>query len=171
MASDVTADPACDVAHGKAGYQVQPSTLVAVFASPVAKYLLSYGADLGYRTVLVDPGGSAGETGAEEVRTDVPALDEATDLVVTDHHRPELGPLLRDALAHKARWIGVLGNPRHPGPHVSALAALGVPPEEVARVHRPVGLNIGSRTPPEIAIATLAGLIADRNDRPGGFEF
>ncbi|MFF0770462.1 XdhC family protein [Nonomuraea wenchangensis] len=52
-----------------------------------------------------------------------------------------------------------------------ALADLGVPPEEVARVHRPIGLNIGSRTPPEIAVATLAGLIADRNGRPGGFAF
>jgi xanthine dehydrogenase accessory factor len=38
-------------------------------------------------------------------------------------------------------------------------------------VHRPVGLNIGSRTPAEIAIATLAGLIADRNGRAGGFHF
>jgi len=41
----------------------------------------------------------------------------------------------------------------------------------IARVHRPIGLNIGSRTPPEIAVATLAGLLADRNGRPGGFEF
>ena len=46
-----------------------------------------------------------------------------------------------------------------------------MPEEEIARVHRPVGLNIGSRTPPEIALSTLAGLIADRNDRPGGFAF
>jgi len=44
----------------------------------------------------------------------------------------------------------------------------------MARVHRPIGLNIGSRTPPEIALPALpalAGLLADRNDRPGGFEF
>jgi xanthine/CO dehydrogenase XdhC/CoxF family maturation factor len=38
-------------------------------------------------------------------------------------------------------------------------------------VHRPIGLNSGSRNPAEIAIATLAGLIADRNGRPGGFSF
>jgi len=38
-------------------------------------------------------------------------------------------------------------------------------------VHRPIGLNIGSRTPPEIALSALAGLLADRNDRPGGFHF
>ena len=34
-----------------------------------------------------------------------------------------------------------------------------------------IGLNIGSRTPAEIALSTIAGLIADRNGRPGGFEF
>jgi len=64
-----------------------------------------------------------------------------------------------------------MGNARHAGPHVPALAELGVPDAEIARVHRPIGLNIGSRNPAEIAIATLAGLIADRNGRPGGFSF
>ena len=97
--------------------------------------------------------------------------DETTDVVVTDHHRPELGMVLRDALASPARWVGILGNPRHPAPHIPALAALGVPDDQIARVHRPIGLNIGSRTPAEIALATMAGLIADRNGRPGGFEF
>jgi xanthine/CO dehydrogenase XdhC/CoxF family maturation factor len=92
-------------------------------------------------------------------------------VIVTDHHRPELGLMLRDALATKARWIGVMGNPHHTGPHVQMLTDLGVPPEEIARVHRPIGLNIGSRTPPEIAVSTLAGLLADRNGRSGGFEF
>jgi xanthine/CO dehydrogenase XdhC/CoxF family maturation factor len=64
-----------------------------------------------------------------------------------------------------------MGNPHHVGPHVQMLTDLGVPSPEIARVHRPIGLNIGSRTPPEIAVATLAGLLADRNGRPGGFEF
>jgi len=54
---------------------------------------------------------------------------------------------------------------------VQMLTDLEVPPEEIARVHRPIGLNIGSRTPPEIAISALAGLLADRNGRSGGFEF
>ena len=94
--------------------------------------------------------------------------DAPADVVVTDHHRSELGPMLRDALASDARWVGVMGNPRVPAPHIPALTELGVPQEEIDRVHRPIGLNIGSRTPAEIAIATLAGLIADRNGRPGG---
>jgi xanthine dehydrogenase accessory factor len=79
--------------------------------------------------------------------------------------------VLAEALKLPARWIGVMGNPRHPGPHVAALKELGVAESEIARIRRPIGLNIGSRTPPEIAIATLAGLIADRNGKPGGFAF
>jgi xanthine dehydrogenase accessory factor len=210
-----SADPNCDVAHGKAPLPVSTRTLVAVFISPVARFLLAYARDAGYRPVLVDPdaglltGGSGadhdpGHGGADhdpghggtdhgaahqggpapEVLAGLASLDgltragtldgladEATDVVVTDHHRPELGAVLRDALASPARWVGILGNPRHPAPHIPALAALGVPDSEIARVHRPIGLNIGSRTPAEIALATMAGLIADRNGRPGGFEF
>jgi xanthine dehydrogenase accessory factor len=173
--TSVNEDPACDVAHGAAPAQADGRVLVAVFASPVAGLLLRYGRDAGYRPVLVEPDPErakaaldAGLAVEDAVRSHP---DGPADVVVTDHHRPELGPLLRDALASDARWVGVMGNPRHPAPHIPALAELGVPPEEVARVRRPIGLNIGSRTPAEIAIATLAGLIAERNGRPGGFSF
>ena len=169
-------DPSCDVAHGTAPVPVTAErVLVAVFASPVAGFLLRYARDAGYRPVLVEPDAERAKAlldAAAEVHDGVASHpDGPADVVVTDHHRPELGPMLRDALASDARWVGVLGNPRHPAPHIPALAELGVPADEISRVHRPVGLNIGSRTPAEIAIATLAGLIADRNGRPGGFSF
>jgi xanthine dehydrogenase accessory factor len=147
--------------------------LVAVFASPVSAFLLRYGADLGFRTLLVEPDAARVPAGQEAVGSFGDLDDElaagTADVVVTDHHRDELGELLRDALARPARWVGVMGNPRHEGPHVAALTALGVPPEEIARVHRPIGLDIGSRAPAEIAVSTLAGLLADRNGRAGGF--
>jgi xanthine dehydrogenase accessory factor len=180
-------DSACAVAHGAVAPAPQVTgphptpraaaerTLIAVFASPVAGYLLRYGADAGFRGLLLEPD-EARAAGAAALGFPLLAavpddLDDSVDLVVTDHHRPELGVMLRDALATKARWIGIMGNPHHAGPHVEMLTELGVPAEEIARVHRPIGLNIGSRTPPEIAISTLAGLLADRNGRPGGFEF
>jgi xanthine dehydrogenase accessory factor len=167
-------DLADAIAHGTAPAQVTDRVLVAVFASPVAGFLLRYGHDAGYRTVLVEPdperAKAAGDLPAE-VEDAVREHPGSADVVVTDHHRDELGPVLRDALGSGARWIGVMGNPRHPAPHIPALERLGVPAEQIARVRRPIGLNIGSRTPAEIAIATLAGLIADRNGRPGGFAF
>jgi xanthine dehydrogenase accessory factor len=148
--------------------------LVAVFASPVSEVLLRYGAELGFRTVVVEPDAdrvpvAADVTARGFVELTAELAGGNADVVVTDHHREELGELLRDALARPTRWIGVMGNPRHEGPHVAALAALGVPPAEVARVHRPIGLDIGSRSPAEIAVSTLAGLLADRNGRSGGF--
>ncbi|GAA4462739.1 XdhC family protein [Phytohabitans houttuyneae] len=172
-----TSDPACDTAHGDLPPDHGPRTLVAVFESPVAEHLIRFAADLGYRTVLVEPqprllAGTPKPHGDQTVASVTAAgVDEHSDVVVTDHDRPELGALLRDALDSKARWIGVMGAKRHSAPHIEALKQLGVDEAEIARVHRPIGLNIGSRTPAEIAIATLAGLIADRNGRPGGFAF
>lgn len=166
-------DPACAVARGD-----QPETdvdrrLVVVFASPVGRHLLHFARHLAYTTVLVDPAGADSETDGEAVvaAVDDAGIDLTTDVVVTDHHRPELGPALRDVLKHSPRWIGVMGSPRHVAPHVAALTELGVSESDIARVHRPIGLNIGSRTPAEIALATLAGLVADRTGRPGGFDF
>jgi len=172
-------DSACAVAHSPVasatGSAPAERTLVAVFASPVAGYLLRYGADMGYRGLLLEPdearAAGAAALGFPLLTTIPDDLDHSADVVLTDHHRSELGVILRDALATKARWIGIMGNPHHVGPHVGMLTELGVPPQEIARVHRPIGLNIGSRIPPEIAVSTLAGLLADRNGRPGGFEF
>jgi xanthine dehydrogenase accessory factor len=152
-----------------------PRVLVLVYASPVAAAMAGMATQLGYRVVLVepDPGLRNSAAWAEEAVGGLSGLDgepglDAAD-VVTDHHRDDLGVHLRDALARPVRWVGIMGNPRHEGPHVAALAALGVGPDDVARVHRPIGLDIGSRTPAEIAVSTLAGLLADRNGRPGGF--
>lgn len=178
-----TEPAACDVAHtpvpaaGSVPAAGGPGgggrTLVAVFAAPVSAFLLRYAADAGYRGILVEPesgraagAAMAGFTVSEWLPKDI---DDNTDIVVTDHHRTELGIILSDALESRARWIGLMGNPRHEGPHVEALRMLGVPASEIARVHRPIGLDIGSRTPPEIAISTLAGLLADRSSRSGGF--
>jgi xanthine dehydrogenase accessory factor len=173
MTQPTDVDPACGVAHGAVPAETGVRTLVAVFASPVADHLLRFGADCGFRPLLVEPDAQRASAARAAGATVVsPAeLDGTADVVVTDHHRAELGPALRDVLARPVRWVGVMGNPRHPGPHLAALAELGVVEADIARVHRPVGLNIGSRTPAEIAVATLAGLIADRNDRPGGFAF
>jgi xanthine dehydrogenase accessory factor len=168
-------DASCAVAHGTVPAPVGGRMMVAVFATPVAQYLLRYAADAGYRPVLVEPDtqlAKEADANGFDVHPGIGALpDGKTDVVVTDHHREELGVMLRDALATPARWVGIMGSPRAEPPHIQALALLGVAPDEVARVHRPIGLNIGSKTPPEIAIATLAGLIADRNECPGGFRF
>src|SRR5262249_54807547 len=156
-------DPACEVAHSPvaaaAGSAAAERTLIAVFASPVAGYLLRYGTDMGFRGLLLEPD-EARAAGAPALAFPPPTalphdIDHSADVALTDQPRPELGVILRAALATRARWIGIMGNPPHVGPHVAMLTEPGVPPQEIARVHRPIGLNIGSRIPPEIAVATL----------------
>jgi xanthine dehydrogenase accessory factor len=168
-------DDSCAVAHGTAAAPAADKVLVAVFATQVASYLLRYAADAGYRAVLIEPDPERAKSVAAdgvELADGLEGLAAArADVVVTDHHRPELGLQLRDALGAGARWVGIMGNPRHEAPHIAALTELGVPATEIAKVHRPIGINIGSHTPAEIAIATIAGLIADRNGKPGGFAF
>jgi xanthine dehydrogenase accessory factor len=159
------------------GDELSPRRLVVVFESAVTEALLRLGLELGFHTVLVEPDETrligAPKPHGDSFVHDLAAArpDEHTDVVLTDHHRAEIGDLLKEALAGESRWIGIMGNPEHEGPHVEALRALQVPADEIKRVHRPIGLNIGSRTPAEIAVATLAGLVADRNNRPGGFDF
>jgi xanthine dehydrogenase accessory factor len=157
--------------------ELSPRRLVAVFSSPVSEILLRFGVELGFRSVLVEPDPTRllgpprphGDTFVADLAA--AGINEHTDVVLTDHHRPGIGLLLQEVLAGTPRWVGIMGNPEHEGPHVAALRELGVGDADITRVHRPIGLNIGSRTPAEIALATLAGLVADRNGRPGGFDF
>jgi xanthine/CO dehydrogenase XdhC/CoxF family maturation factor len=154
-----------------------PRRLVVVFESPTAEAMLRLAVEVGFQAVLVEPDetklrGTPRPHGDRVVHDLAAAgLDGSTDVVLSDHHRAEIGVVLKEALAAETRWIGILGKPTIEGPHVGMLRELGVADEEIARVHRPIGLNIGARSPAEIAVATLAGLIAERNGRPGGFEF
>lgn len=160
-------DVACAMAHGQVPAPTGDRRLVAVFASPVALQLVHLAAHVGFECVVVDPVQDL--DGTPTFRTAQEAgIDDRTDVVVTDHDRPELGDVLTAVLETPARWVGVMGSPRHTAPHVAALAERGVAPEQVARVHRPIGLDIGSRSPAEIAVSTVAGLLADRNGRSGG---
>jgi len=172
---DAYADPLCAMAHGDLPPELDDRRLVAVFDSPVARYLLDIGRHCGFRTVLVEPTPDRVDAALRahwphEVSEGVPGagLDPSTDVVVTDHDRPELGDLLAEALASQTRWVGVMGSLRHTAPHVAALQERGVAAADIARVHRPIGLDIGSHAPAEIAVATIAGLLADRNGRAGG---
>jgi xanthine dehydrogenase accessory factor len=164
-------DEACAAAHGEKVLAPDRRRLILVFVSPVAKEMAQLAGKLGWPVTVLDPDPAklAGVVSAGRAASVAEAhLDPGCDVVVCDHERPELGDVLAEALDGPSRWIGVMGSKRHTAPHVAALQERGLAADQIARVHRPIGLDIGSRTPPEIAIATVAGLLADRNGRPGG---
>jgi xanthine dehydrogenase accessory factor len=70
---------------------------------------------------------------------------------------------LMEALKTDAFYVGAVGSRKTSDDRRKRLMEFDVTPAQVARLHGPVGLAIGSRTPPEIAIAILAELVAARN--------
>ena len=92
-------------------------------------------------------------------------VDDDSDVVVTDHHRHDIVAVTDQMLDTPARYLGLMGSARHTGPHVDGLRERGRTDDEIARIERPIGLDIGSKTPPEIALSVLAGIVADRQGR------
>ncbi len=149
--------------------------LVVLGATPVGLALLRWGRELGYAPALVEPRPERVTPGhraaADSVQAEPAALLEGTvDVVHTDHEAPAVAEHLAAAVRAGARFVGLMGSARHAGPHLEALRRQGLSEEEVARVQTPVGLDIGARSVEEIALSILAGLVAARNARPGGWK-
>jgi xanthine dehydrogenase accessory factor len=73
-----------------------------------------------------------------------------------------------EALKTDAFYVGALGSQLNNQRRRQRLAEFDLNPEQLARLHGPVGLEIGSRTPAEIAVSIAAGLVAARRQRDQG---
>ena len=156
-----------------------PATTLVIFgAGQVAMPLVRFAKGLGWNTVLVDARdryatrdrfpdadeiriGALGEIAAQM------RYDASTIVVLVAHDYKFELPVLRVVLAQQPAYIGLLGNRRRGRALLDFLAADGFDAASLARIHVPVGLDIGARTAPEIALAALAEAIAVRNGRSG----
>ncbi|MEA3216048.1 MAG: xanthine dehydrogenase accessory factor [Acidimicrobiia bacterium] len=138
--------------------KVLPRTrLVTVGGGEVIDALVDMARALGW---LVEPMAD-GEPTVEAIR-----LCGPTDAVVVTTHHPQWGPAaLASALRSDAFFVGALGSRRTQQNRAERLEALGVGPGEVARIHGPVGLDLGGRTPAETALAICAQVLAVRSGR------
>jgi xanthine dehydrogenase accessory factor len=122
--------------------------LVVVGAGPVGEALRANAELLGWRAQVVgDPGSIAG-------------LSPLDSVVVAAHDLDLAGAALTAALRSEAGYIGSLGSRRMQEARTAWLAYRGV--TDTSRVHGPAGLDIGARTPAEIAVAILAEALAVR---------
>jgi xanthine dehydrogenase accessory factor len=143
-----------------------PPRLIIVGAVHITEPLSRMAASAGYEVVVIDPRrsfASRRQFGGLRVIGDWPdvamrklKLDQWS-AVVTLTHDPKLDDAaLRIALASEVFYIGCLGSRKTHLARLSRLRAAGFEDADVARVHGPVGLPIGARTPAEIAISILA---------------
>lgn len=143
-----------------------PLRMVIVGAVHIAQALVPMARLAGYDPLIIDPRGAfaaAHRFPGEEIREDFPdevlpgyGLD-ARSAVVTLSHDPKIDdPAIEAALASEAFYLGCLGSTRTHAKRVVRLEARGYAPGQIARIHAPVGLDIGSKSPAEIAISVMA---------------
>jgi len=147
--------------------------MLVIGASQLSKYLAQMAVGLDYQVTICDPREEYTETwdiaGVTLVRT-MPddtvlamKLDERCAVVALTHD-PKLDDLaLMEALKSPAFYIGALGSRANNAKRRERLKEFDVSDAEIARLHGPIGLFIGSRTPPEIAISILAEITAVKN--------
>jgi xanthine dehydrogenase accessory factor len=92
-------------------------------------------------------------------------VDERTAICVLTHDDKFDVPILKVALAGPAGYIGAMGSRRTTERRAERLRAQGVSDEELGRIHAPIGLPIGSRSPEEVAVAIAAQIIAVFNEK------
>jgi xanthine dehydrogenase accessory factor len=151
-------------------------SIIIVGATDVAVALVQLAGPLGFDTTVIDgrdrwasrerfPTATAVLVGMpSELIADLP-LSPMTALVLVSHDFKYDLPVLEVALRSRVGYVGVLGSRRRARAINEFLAGIGASSEDVARIHIPVGLDIGARTPPEIALSVLAELIAVRSGR------
>jgi xanthine dehydrogenase accessory factor len=152
--------------------------LVIVGGVHIAIALVTLARTLGYRTILVDPREAFGNPRrfphVDEIVNDWPdqalariAPDSSTAIAVLTHDPKLDDPALLAALPSRAFYVGALGSKRTQEKRRQRLVEAGVAPGSLSRLHGPIGLPLGGRSPEEIAIAILAEIVASRNGAPG----
>ena len=153
-----------------------PPTLVIVGGVHIGVALVSLARTLGYRTVVVDPRrafGNAARFGHADRLVDAwpddalraLGLSPSTAVAVLSHDPKLDDPALLVALRSPAFYVGALGSAKTQAKRRARLQEAGLSEAELRRLHGPIGLPLGGRTPEEIALAVMAQIVAARNAR------
>jgi xanthine dehydrogenase accessory factor len=143
-----------------------PPRLIVVGAVHIAQELVPLAAIAGYDVILVDPRRAWASTDRfpeVSLLSDWPddaltaLAPDGRTAIVTLTHDPKLDdPALRVALNSEAFYVGALGSTRTHAKRLDRLREIGLGDAQLARIHGPIGLAIGAKSPAEIAIAILA---------------
>ena len=155
-----------------------PPTLLIFGGVHVGIPLTKFAKILGYRVHVIDPRGvfATRERFAEAdeliierpedylARTEV---NENSYVVVLTHDPKFDEPVLEHVVNSRASYVGAIGSRKTNQDRMARLEAQGVSRELLARIHSPIGLDIGSQIPEEIALAIMAEIVAARYGKAG----
>jgi len=180
-ASDALAQGTGRIVEATAGdFFVEPVSpaprLLVMGATPASEPLVAMAALAGYRVIVLDPRPAFADAdrfpAAEDVITgraddvlDRLVFDEQTFVTSLLHDARFEDPLLTLALRSPAPYIGAMGSRGTHADRLERLAAAGFGEDDLSRIHGPIGLDLGSTTPAEMAVAIVAEMIAVRRGR------
>lgn len=153
---------------------VAPQPQMLIFGSDeVALPLTKMAHELGFRVVVTDPRPAfttperfpdAAEVlvGWPDAVKDKITIDRRSYVVLLSHSPRFEDPVLEIVVGSPARYIGAMGSRRTHAKRIDKLKEGGASPEELDRIHGPVGLDIGAETPAEVAVSILAEVIQVR---------
>lgn len=155
-----------------------PPTLILIGGVHIALALAPIAKTVGYNVVVLDPREAFGN---RERFPDVELINQwpsralsqipitrSTAIVALTHNETLDDPALKIALRSKAFYVGALGGKNTREKRYARLLAAGFSKEELSRLRQPIGLDIGAKTPEEIALATMAQIVAESHEkRPG----
>lgn len=151
-------------------------TLVLVGASDVAAALATMARTLGLRVVVIDGRDRYATRDrfatADDIQVGMPSdlvrpyLVAGAYIVLAAHEYKYELPILREALRAPVRYVGMLAGRKRAEAVRGLLRDAGLAENEIARLHSPIGLDIGGREPEEIALSIAAQLIAVREGKP-----
>ena len=151
--------------------------LVVVGGDPTALAIAQLGAQAGFETTLVRPKGPEGPPPIPGVayRRDEPAeafaavgLDPWTSIAIATHDIETDHMALRAALPSQAAYVGLLGARRRLLGRLAELRADGIGDSAIARLHAPIGLDIGGKAPWEVAVSVIGEITALHYARESG---
>ena len=153
----------------------RPTKVIIVGAVHIAKYLLDYAKNLNFDMSIIDPRGSfASEERFPNLKIINKWPDEAFEEIETNSntalitltHDPKIDdPALMYAIKNKFYYIGALGSQKTHESRCNRLKEAGFSREEINLIHSPIGIKLGGKSAPEIALSIIAQLVSETHNK------
>tara|TARA_Y100000590_G_scaffold32367_1_gene35691 strand:+ start:90 stop:770 length:681 start_codon:yes stop_codon:yes gene_type:complete len=150
---------------------IRPITVVVVGAVHIAQYLINFAKSLNFEILIVDPRGYFAseerfpgikivnkwpKEAFAEIKT-----DENTALIALTHDPKIDDPALQHALKNNFFYIGALGSKKTHSNRCDRLKKSGFTDKEINRIFGPIGIKLGGKSAPEIALSIIAQLVLE----------
>ena len=150
---------------------IRPIKIIIVGAVHIAQYLVDFAKSLNFEISIIDPRGYfASEQRFPDIKIINKWPDEAFKEIETNEnsalialtHDPKIDdPALQHALKKKFYYIGALGSKKTHENRCQRLKESGFTSEQINSIHGPIGIKLGGRSAPEIALSIIAQLVSE----------